>query len=530
MPSRRPAPHPARRRPARRRPARRPARHHALVVVACVAASLALLPARCPAADRPAPQTQRYRLIFNSDGHAVFKDANGDLDQWIENLFAPLENSDVDALFWCDGAGGNTANYDSKVLERSGARVGKTDPRLQALIDAGNDPPLVVVREARKRKIDVFYSFRINDIHDAFLFDERPTFKIKHPEWLIGKKKYGNVTSYETALNFAIPQVRELKYRAMEEVFTKYDFDGLEIDFLRGAPYFLPGTAQKHAHLLTELLTRYRKLLDRQSKKRGRRLQLAVRVDESVAACRRDGFEIARWIQHGLVDHVILGSGVVDIEVAEFTRLARPQGVHIYPCLYGWPSKYSPISRQLAAGTALNYWNQGASGIYLFNWFPHTKNNSESSGAWMPSMLDRLGHPAALRKGENHLMFVVDRGRPAGEYPSNWLHCVLPERLVTGKPITLRLRVREDISKHAPTATLTIQVDSLQADDVITATINGKPLSGFQPSGKDRISVVIPSGRVPVGDNRVTLALTREAGTSKAPRIARAVELDVRKK
>ena len=119
---------------------------------------------------------KRYRVIFNSDGHAVFKDAGGNLDRWIENLFGPLEDSHVDALFWCDGAGGNTANYDSKVLERNGLRAGKADPALQKLIKEGNDPPRVVVREAHKRKLDVFFSFRINDIHDAFLPEERATF------------------------------------------------------------------------------------------------------------------------------------------------------------------------------------------------------------------------------------------------------------------------------------------------------------------------------------------------------------------
>ena len=229
-------------------------------LLALVSSSMAAVAAAEPGPDSP----KRYRVIFNSDGHGVFKDAKGDLNQWIANLFGPLENSHVDALFWCDGAGGNTANYDSRVLERTGARVGKADPKLQALIDQGNDPPRVVVREAHKRKLDVFFSFRINDIHDSFILGEQPTFKIKHPEWLLGKKKYGAVTSYPTALNFAVKEVRDLKFRAIEEVFTKYDFDGLEVDFLRGAPYFLPGTAKKNAPLLTELVSRYHRLLRRQ--------------------------------------------------------------------------------------------------------------------------------------------------------------------------------------------------------------------------------------------------------------------------
>ena len=158
---------------------------------------------------------RRYRVIFNCDGHAVAKDANGDLNQWIENLFAPLADSHVEALFWCDGAGGNTANYESQVLERTGARSGQPRTYIDHWIEEGNDPPKIVVREAKKRNLDVFYSFRINDIHDSFMPDEMPTFKIDHPEWMIGERNYGGVTSYRSALNFAVPEVREISVRGL---------------------------------------------------------------------------------------------------------------------------------------------------------------------------------------------------------------------------------------------------------------------------------------------------------------------------
>ena len=120
---------------------------------------------------------KRYRVISNCDGHSVAKDAEGDPNQWIENVFGPLEDSHVDALFWCDGAGGNTANYGSQVLEGTGQRIGKPRPWITKLLHQGVDPPEVIVREAKKRGIDVYYSFRINDIHDAFIPDELATFK-----------------------------------------------------------------------------------------------------------------------------------------------------------------------------------------------------------------------------------------------------------------------------------------------------------------------------------------------------------------
>ncbi len=146
--------------------------HLFLLVSTCLLLSVGGLPV---SAQRPAGKP--YRVIFNCDGYGVFVDAKGNVDAYIQNVFGPLEGSHVDALFWCDGAGGNTASYDSEVLERTGARINQVDPTLSRWIEEGNDPPQVVVREAHKRKLDVFYSFRVNDIHDSHLPKEFPTFK-----------------------------------------------------------------------------------------------------------------------------------------------------------------------------------------------------------------------------------------------------------------------------------------------------------------------------------------------------------------
>ncbi len=469
---------------------------------------------------------KRYRVIFNCDGHAVAKDAQGDFKQWIENLFGPLEKSHVEALFWCDGAGGNTANYDSKVVERTGAQSGKPRTYIDKLIDQGNDPPKIVVREARKRGMDVFYSFRFNDIHDSFIPDEMPTFKVKNPHWMIGERKYGSVTSFKTALNFAIPEVRELKYRVIEELFQKYDFDGLEIDFLRSAPYFLPGEEEKNAHLLTELLTRVRKHLIDRGKERGRPIRLAVRVDESLRASRRDGFDVSTWIDQGLVDYITLGSGVMDVELSEFKKLATPKGIHVYPCLYGWPSKYSPIPAELASGLALNYWGQGADGIYLFNWFPHTKNNSESTGPYQARLLKQLGDAETLRRQRKQLMFAVDRGQPNRDYPNNWLHCVLPAALSADKPLQVTLRAYDRAAKQ-DRLRLEIEVENLQAEDKLSVQLNGIAVKDWNRQGAKRLVATISSAQLKYGNNKVTLGLLKQSAKSSAARTVNAFELHV---
>ncbi len=493
-----------------------------LAVVLLIACTVAA--ANTQAADETSPR--RYRVIFNCDGHAVAKDANGDLNQWIENLFAPLADSHVEALFWCDGAGGNTANYESQVLERTGARSGQPRTYIDHWIEEGNDPPRIVVREAKKRNLDVFYSFRINDIHDSFIPDEMPTFKIDHPEWMIGERNYGGVTSFRSALNFAVPEVRELKFRVIEELMRKYDFDGLEIDFMRSSPYFLPGTESKNAHLLTELLERTRKHLNERGKQRGRPVILAVRVNESLQSCSLDGYDVAAWIDRGLVDIVTLGSGVMDIEVEEFKELAANRNVYVYPCLYGWPSKYSPIPAELASGLALNYHAQGADGIYLFNWFPHTTNNSESTGAYMFGLMKQLGDSEILRRGQQYLMFAVDRGRPERAYQRNWLHCVLPETLSTDQPLEVSMRVLARFSDETK-LTLRLHVDNLKSDDGVVVKLNGTSVDDWAADDGNHLQALITAEQLRFGVNQFELSLARQVADSKAPRTVTALELHV---
>ena len=234
------------------------------------------------------------RLIFNCDGGGIYGADTENIEDVDKYVFEGKEN--VAALFWCDGAGGNTANYDSEVLELNGSRIGKVPPKLLKWIEEGNDPPKIIVQEARKRGLDVFYSFRINDIHDSFIPEELASFKIAHPEWLIDNSYYGA----STALNFAIPEVRDLKLRVIEEIFEKYDFDGIEIDFKRASPFFQPFHEYRNRHFLTDFLRIVRESLNERGKERGREIELAVRVNENLEACKLDGFDVETWVKKGL--------------------------------------------------------------------------------------------------------------------------------------------------------------------------------------------------------------------------------------
>ena len=449
-----------------------------------------------------------YRVIFNTDGWSVFIDVDGDLDGWISNIFGPIENTHVDALFWNDGSGGNTARYDSKVLELAGKRFGKADPVILRMIEQGNDPPLVVIREAKRRGLDVFYSLRLNDVHDAhpkYRETEFPAFKEQHPDWMIGAgHQYGRYS----ALNFAVPEVRALKLEVVKEILDRYDFDGIEIDFMRSPPYFIPGREPFLADRLTELIADIRHHADRVAARRGRPVLVAVSVNETVEANRLDGFDILTWVRDGLIDILMPGKGAMDIDIEAFRLLAAETNVRIYPCLYGYPGDYDPkLPPEMARGLALNYWRQGAHGIYLFNWFIHQPGWEDLLG-----VLEQIGDPDYLESGK--LLFPAENALAPGsacpiDCPHGYVGSRLPAPLAAGAIVSVPLFVGEDIAekisqKAGGTLELRLTCSGLPERINPELSLNGAALTELDRRG-EVISAQIGPRHVRCGKNQVEI-------------------------
>ena len=432
-----------------------------------------------------------YRLIYQMDSSGVLP-ASTDVNDYLKGIVGFLEGSHVDCLFWHDGAGGNTANYDSDVLELTGERVDEVDPSLLRLIEEGNDPPKIVVPATKKRDVDIFYSFRLNDCHDSFGHERLlATFKVEHPEWTIGAGHPEVHPSVHRNLNFAVPEVRDLKFAVIEEIFRKYDFDGLEIDFLRSPPYFVPSEAPGNAHLLTQFLGRVREHLNQRGKEKGRQIPLAVRVNPTIEACRLDGFDVSTWVEERLVDSLSLGSGNIDCDVEAFKNLTDGTGILVYPCVYGWPSGYNIIfgfedSEPLLRALAANYWSQGADGIYTFNWNTHSyvhRPDKNSQFAPQRQLLREMDTLQAMR-GKDKL-YVADRLLgPKPMLPHNWLHATLPQTLERGEQVAVPVLVEEDFTESPPPRTirLSLTYSDLTETSQIEVTLNRRPLSGLEPT------------------------------------------------
>jgi uncharacterized lipoprotein YddW (UPF0748 family) len=66
-----------------------------------------------------------------------------------------------------------------------------------------------------------------------------------------------------SAVNYGLPEVRDKVFRIFQDVCTRYDVDGIEMDFYRHPVYFKPQmtgepVTQEHCDMMTGLLRRIR--------------------------------------------------------------------------------------------------------------------------------------------------------------------------------------------------------------------------------------------------------------------------------
>jgi hypothetical protein len=452
------------------------------------------------------PPIRRHRILFNWDGSMIhcygrtaLKESKGPLrrSEFVSLVFTPIENTAVDTVLFSFGSG-NIAEYQSNVLEwpgqadnfrfpesktwHGGIAVNASEQYLnpKALADAGCNPPAVIVEECRKRGLSAFVSLRMNDIHDGqhprdvLPNPELPTFKRQNPDWLVEGLDWWSALDYEKR------PVRELKLRVIEEFFDRWDFDGIELDWLRHTLDFRRGTEKENGRYLTQFMRSVRTSLDERSARRGRRIEVAVRVPERVEWCLEGGFEVPTWISEGLVDMLILGQGLTELPAAmAFRNIMKANPLPIYGSIYSYGNGYRVSPDEVVRANAANLWRDGADGLYLFNWMYY--------GTWRKPLLNDIASPTLLPNRNKHYT-LVQRFEPTPRQPgadylrynSVYKSAPVPFLLNAGEPVkTVDLRVADDfrnMSAKSRTTELWIAMEYTTPGDVLSLFINDKVL------------------------------------------------------
>ena len=363
-------------------------------------------------AERKRAAHRRRRIIMNNDGNDVRNLVDSlprTRDEFLRQRTSPLVGSHVDAIFYCTGGAFNMYRHHSLETELYKNSGSDPDWGWQLGLD-GPDVLETMVAFGHRHDIEVFWSLRMNDTHDAKYAWCLSQWKKDRPQLLMGRPgeefPFGRARwkGRWSALDFAAPEVRDKVLSILTDVATRYDVDGLELDFFRHPVFFRPQmtgdpVTQEHCDLMTDLLARVRRMADDVASQRGRPLLISIRVPDSAGYAKAIGLDVERWLADDLVDLLAAG-GYFHLQPWERTvALGHRYDVPVYPCLsasrLGFATPRADLfnNRNVSGpevwrGEAARAWDAGADGIYVFNCFNPRDPIFRELGD--PKLLDQL--------------------------------------------------------------------------------------------------------------------------------------------
>ena len=359
----------------------------------------------------------------------------------------------------------------------------------------GIEPWDIFMRRCRERGLEAWISVRMNDAHDGILNDEacladEYVYRAKWRGHAIGER-YGY---FWKCLDYAHDEVRERMLGYLGEMLTRYDMDGLELDFMREIWCFDYLDNPDCCAIMTDFIRNVRALVRASEEKRGHPITLSVRLPAEIEQCRVWGFDVGAWEQEHLVDHITVtprwassDDGMPISEwVSAFPSIRISAGVEtllrVDDLRRSEDDSCAHLDADTVNGLAASYLSQGAESINLYNYFSlpintptaSTHCNSQPlSYLRTQDILSRCGDiETSLSTPRRHIVMYQDI-TPEGFTARRPLPCHVTGSAVLTIPTGLiptgaSLELRAAFSEGSP------------ADTEIA--LNGRVLDGFVPT------------------------------------------------
>jgi len=246
------------------------------------------------------------------------------------------------------------------------------------LEERGLEPYKIWIARCRENGISPWISMRMNDLHSA---DDTTNFMhssfwVQHPNlWRVPNTPSKNWN--DRAFNFKYPEVRKHITDFIDVLFDRYDFDGIELDWMRFGWHLTPGKEAEEGGYLTEVVEHTRNLAEKYSRTYGHKIYVAVRVPAHPDAASGLGMDAIAWAKAGLVDLIIpcpfWSTTDFDIPVELWNERLEGTNVAVAPAAE-FNVRANPSANAKACtleqlyGFAAMEKARGTSNVYLFNW------------------------------------------------------------------------------------------------------------------------------------------------------------------
>lgn len=517
-----------------------------LTIAFCLLATLMI--AGCAVSDsaRKAAASRTRRVIFNNDGDDALHygrfhtdpDAPVTREGFLALRMDHIGDTGLDSVFYCTTQSINAFTHHSEVTEVFETTEGDfSGNRTRDLIDIGADPLQVAIDACREHDIEIFWTIRMNDIHDNFWNEMLSQWKKDHPHLLMGKPEdkstypSSDARHVWTWADFDHQEVRDLMVTIVRDVLDRYDVDGIDLDFLRHPAFFKQSLVSQSATLaqvdrMTDMVRDIRQEVLAASTRRGRPILLSVRILPTLELNRRWGFDAERWGTEKLVDFIAVGGGYdpFTMPVRDMVERGHTWGMPVYVCLStsGFRSSSSggaegsrlSSSVECWRAAAANAWQTGADGIMTFNLFPRLPNSEITHRA--RQIWKEISDPKAL--GQLDKIYCIEN------LTNNWnfgasvrsipITGRLPKLVPRGVSVERIFPVADDVAgagDRLESLELRIHFSDLLATDKLTTSINGVELS-MSAEAPGWLKGDVPPDAMVSGDNK--LGVTYESGES----------------
>jgi hypothetical protein len=326
---------------------------------------------------------RKKRIVVQYDANDAMwgywkRHRNGDasFDRFRDALFSYADEpgSQIDAIWWDIGGSPLACAYPSEV------ELPVAHPLLQQWLRGGVDWVDKLVNETRRRKLEVFWNHRISEVEclpEGGLSKLPHPLKLEHPDWVVPTSWWP-----QGMWNLAAEGLREHKVAILRELATRYDLDGIQIDFSRHVPCLPVGRQWELREHVTQFMRMVRQMLLEVAGQRRRPLLLAAKVPENLAGCGVDGFDVSAWAKLRLVDVLTLGSRSMDVDVAGI-RAEVGNDVQLQPCFddHHATDGYRFGTIEFLRGVFANHLERGADSVVTFNWPIGPPKQAKSIGA-----------------------------------------------------------------------------------------------------------------------------------------------------
>ncbi len=457
-------------------------------------------------------------LIFNDDGcPMVYTVKEASPEALLAERTTGLLGTHLGSIFYCPWTAGlGHVTYPSDVAEPFYADSGIFAANMtRTFHEQGLDPVQIMIDFARKHRIEIVVSMRMNDIHDGYpqWREMLPQFKKDHPHLLHGSEEEPPLFGFWSGMTYDEQAVQDRAFEILEDICSRYDLDGIELDWQRHPPHFRCSTrgedcTSTERDIMTRFHRRLRDMTEQVGLERGRPLLTAVRVPASIACCEAIGLDVSAWVEQDLVDLLCPGEWELS-PWNEWVALGKQFDKPVYPSMSwsGSRKRQGPIGTTDGMGLrnfrarAMNVWHAECDGVSTFNLFDPTNSFWAEGGD--PKVLARLGKDYFP---DGHFRFLLGRDiRDLLRFCTlpTMLDPEIPVPLEPTRPFDVAITIGEDPGQDPTSAvTVSVCVEGLTAAEGIIVSLNGQKVEGGTLKGR-WVSYPVASIRIKKGLNEI---------------------------